>query len=334
MREALFYCKEEDDMVRCELCPHLCLINKGKAGNCRVRVNHNGTLIAENYGKISGFHADPIEKKPLYHYYPGKSILSIGSVGCNLHCKFCQNYEIAQSGVKGIQLKELSPDSIVNDAMRLKNNIGIAYTYNEPFIFYEFMRDTALLAKQYDLKNVMVTNGFFMEGPLESMLNFIDAFSVDLKAFTEEFYKKITKSILEPIKKNLIKINNSGKFLEITNLIIPGLNDDENHFVEMIKWIKNELGENTVLHLSRYFPRYKLSVPATSSEKMTNFYNIAAEHLNYVYIGNLLTLNGQNTHCSKCNNVVISRNGYAVNTEGLDQNGQCLICRNKIIEHL
>ena len=194
MKEAMFYTKLDGNKVLCQLCPHECIVEEGKAGNCRVRVNHNGSLVSENYGKISGFHSDPIEKKPLYHYYPGKSILSIGSVGCNLHCRFCQNHEIAQTGVGGINLKELSPDSIVNDAMRLKDNLGIAYTYNEPLVYYEFMRDTALLAKQYGLKNVMVTNGFFMPEPLERMFHFVDAFSIDLKAFTEDFYKKVTLS--------------------------------------------------------------------------------------------------------------------------------------------
>jgi len=333
MKEAMFYNKQEGDKVQCLLCPHECVIEKGKSGNCRVRANHNGSLITENYGKISGFHSDPIEKKPLYHYYPGRSILSIGSVGCNLHCKFCQNHEIAQTGVENIRLRELSPDSIVNDAMRLKDNLGIAYTYNEPLVYYEFMRDTALLNKQYGFKNVMVTNGFFMSDPLERMFHFIDAFSVDLKAFTEDFYKKVTLSGLKPVMDSLKRIARSESFFEITNLIVPGLNDKSEDFTEMIKWISGELGENTVLHLSRYFPRYKLSIPPTSSEKISELFEIASNHLNYVYIGNLMTSNGQNTYCPECANSVIERDGYYVRTKGLDINGSCSKCKHRIIEH-
>ena len=333
MKEALFYSKLEENQVKCELCPHYCVIYDGKTGNCKVRTNFKGILFAENYGKISGFHSDPIEKKPLYHYYPGKSILSMGSVGCNLHCKFCQNHDIAQTGVHGIQLRDLSPDSIVNDALRLKDNIGIAYTYNEPLVFYEFMRDTALLAKQYNLKNVMVTNGFFLPEPLERILLFIDAFSVDLKAFTEDFYEKITFASLHPVLKSLKRIKSSGKLLEITNLVVPSLNDDTSHFTEMMKWIKDELGENTVLHLSRYFPRYKLSIQATAAEKLTELYEIACSYLNYVYVGNLITNIGQNTYCPHCKNIAIERQGYFVNLEGIDKQGHCIKCNHKIIEH-
>jgi pyruvate formate lyase activating enzyme len=331
--EALFYNKLDDNKVKCMLCPHQCVLENGQTGNCRVRTNKNGVLIADNYGKISSLHSDPIEKKPLYHYYPGKQILSIGSVGCNLHCKFCQNHEIAQVGTEKIRLRELSPDSIVNDAMRLEENLGIAYTYNEPLVYYEFMRDTALLLKQYGLKNVMVTNGFFMQEPLQRMFHFIDAFSVDLKAFTENFYKKITLSGLKPVKETLKRIAASGKFFEITNLVVPGLNDDKNDFTEMIKWVNGELGDDTVLHLSRYFPRYKLSIPPTSSEKMTELYEIASEYLNYTYIGNLVTNNGQNTYCPTCKSLVIERNAYNTSTTGLNKEGLCTKCKHKIIEH-
>jgi pyruvate formate lyase activating enzyme len=334
MKEAMFYIGLSEKKVQCTLCPHQCIIEDGNTGNCRVRTNYDGSLIAKNYGKITGFHSDPIEKKPLYHYYPGKHILSIGSVGCNLHCKFCQNYEIAQTGVNGSRMRELSPDSIVNDAMRLKNNIGIAYTYNEPLVFYEFMRDTALLCKQYGLKNVMVTNGFFMQEPLKRMLHFIDAFSIDLKAFTEDFYKKTTFSELRPVKEALKSIADFGKFFEITNLVIPGLNDDILEFTEMMKWISGELGEDIVLHLSRYFPKYKLSVPPTPTEKILELFEIANEYLDYVYIGNMSTAEGQNTKCPICQTLVIERNGYHTSTIGLDENGNCAKCKHKIVEHI
>ncbi len=334
MKEALFYIKGEDSSVKCELCPHLCIIPEGKTGNCKVRTNFGGKLIADNYGKISGHHLDPIEKKPLYHYYPGKSILSIGSVGCNLHCKFCQNYEIAQTGVNGFTLNELSPDSIVNDARRRSNNIGVAYTYNEPLVFYEFMRDTALLAKQLGLKNVMVTNGFFSPAPLERMFHFIDAFSVDLKSFTDDFYKKVTFSSLKSVKDSLIEIKKSGLHFEITNLIIPGLNDEQDNFIGMLEWIQKELGEDTVLHLSRYFPRYKLTIPPTTERKIEELFAISTRYLKYVYMGNMDSKIGQNTYCPSCNHILITRNYYNVNTDKIGKDGTCPNCHQKVIEYI
>lgn len=333
MKEALFYSKLDNNKVRCELCPHNCIIDIGKTGNCKVRTNHNGMLISENYGKISGCHLDPIEKKPLYHFYPGKSILSLGSYGCNLHCNFCQNYEISQCEPGTAKGLELSPDSVVNDALRKQNNIGIAYTYNEPLIFYEFMRDVALLAKQYNLKNVMVSNGFFNPLPLEKMLVFIDAFSIDLKAFTDEFYKKQTKSGIQEVKESLVRIKTSGIHLEITNLIIPGLNDDSAIFKEMINWIKNELGKDTILHLSRYFPRYKSTRPPTPKDKLEEFHELASKELDYVYIGNIADNKGQNTYCPSCKNLLINRSGYYIKKTGLDEEGKCNKCKTKVIDY-
>jgi pyruvate formate lyase activating enzyme len=333
MKEALFYIKLENLDVKCELCPHNCILENGKIGNCKVRKNVNGTLLSENYGKLSGYHLDPIEKKPLYHFYPGKMILSVGSFGCNMHCKFCQNYEISQCDANINRSLELSPDSVVNDALRKKDNIGIAYTYNEPLVFYEFMKDSALLAKQYELKNVMVSNAYFNPAPLEKLIVFIDAFSIDLKAFTDEFYTKYTFSGIEAVKDSLIKIRKSGKHLEITNLVIPELNDDTEKFREMIYWIKNELGKETILHLSRYFPRYKMKIPPTSEKKLEEFYDIANESLDYVYIGNMTGNKGQNTYCPSCKELLISRSGYQIKIEGLNADGSCEKCKTKIIEN-
>ncbi|MFN8258710.1 MAG: AmmeMemoRadiSam system radical SAM enzyme [Bacteroidales bacterium] len=334
MKEALFYQELENEKVRCELCPHFCTINPGKTGNCKVRKNINGKLYSESYGKISGYHLDPIEKKPLYHFYPGKNILSFGSVGCNLHCKFCQNHEIAQSGVNDVFLKELSPDSIANDALRRQNNIGIAYTYNEPLVSYEFMRDTALLARQLGLKNVMVTNGFFSPSPLQKLFTFIDAFNVDLKAFTDDFYKKLTTSDLKPVKEALCEIKKSGIHFEITNLIIPEFNDNADEFKRMVDWICSELGDKTVLHLSRYFPRYKLDNPATPKQKMVELYNMAVEKLKFVYIGNIDSSTGQNTFCPQCRELLIRRFYYEIQLVNLNSQGNCSKCNYKVIENL
>lgn len=334
MKEALFYNKTDNNRVQCKLCPHNCFISEGNIGACKVRKNHQGRLISENYGKISGYQLDPIEKKPLYHFYPGKNILSFGSVGCNLHCKFCQNHEIAQSSVKRSNLKDLSPDSIANDALRRQNNIGIAYTYNEPIIFYEFMRDTALLAKQLGLKNVMVTNGFISISPLEKLFGFIDAFNIDLKAFTEDFYKKLTNSDLKPVKEALKIIKGSGLHFEITNLIIPGFNDNNSDFIQMLHWIQKELGEDTVLHLSRYFPRYQMTKASTPLNTMEEFYRLAKTYLKFVYLGNMESENAQNTFCPSCNSLLIKRNYYTVDIINLDMQGSCTNCNHKVIEYI
>ncbi|MBN1251648.1 MAG: AmmeMemoRadiSam system radical SAM enzyme [Bacteroidales bacterium] len=335
MFEADFYKVIDSEKLQCTLCPHNCVLKDRQTGICKVRTNFGGKLIAENYGKISSYSFDPIEKKPLYHYFPGKEILSIGSVGCNLHCEFCQNHEISQNGLNGFRnLEDLSASSLINIALRNKNNIGIAYTYNEPLVFYEFMKDAATLAKQSGLKNVMVTNGFINKEPLDKIIKFIDAFSVDLKAFTEEFYKKQTYSKLQPVLENLKTIKKSGRYLEITNLIIPGLNDDFADFENMLKWIRAELGKDTVLHLSRYFPRYKMSIKSTSPEILFEMYELAKHYLDYVFIGNLATNKGQNTYCKNCDNLLIERNGYLTNIVGLTKNGECLNCKEKNITNL
>ncbi len=287
-KEATYYKKLNDNQVQCYLCPHHCIINPEKRGLCKVRKNIEGTLVSEVYGQLSALNIDPIEKKPLYHFHPQSMILSIGSIGCNLFCDFCQNCDISQSSVDEYPyLKYYDAEDVVGIAMNYHSNIGIAYTYNEPTVWYEFMYDIAREAKKKNLKNVMVSNGFISQKPLEDILPLMDAFNVDLKAFTEHFYSKLTKSNLMPVLDTLKTIRQSNKHLELTNLVIPGWNDDEVIFSEMIKWIKNELGEETVLHLSRYSPRYKLTNKATPIETLNNLKNIAQKNLKYVYLGNV-----------------------------------------------
>ena len=330
--EAKFYTLLDDKIIVCNLCPHHCKIASGKRGICDVRYNSDGLLITENYGKVSSINIDPIEKKPLYHFFPGSVILSVGSVGCNLECEFCQNWEISQNGVYNFPyLKNYSIDEITNYALSNKNNIGVAYTYNEPTVWFEYMLDIAVKINESKLKNVIVTNGYINEEPLNILINYIDAFSIDLKAFTEEFYKKITHSELKPVKDTLKLISKNNKHIEITNLIVTGLNDDETAFEEMCKWIKNELGENTVLHLSRYFPHYKCSKPGTPLKTLTKLFDIASGHLNYVYLGNVMSDSGSNTYCDKCRKILISRQGYQTEIIGLENSGKCKFCGNKIM---
>lgn len=332
MKKAQFFTKSENNKIICNLCPHNCIISTNQRGNCGVRKNINGELFTEVYGKISAINFDPIEKKPLYHFHPGKKILSIGTIGCNLHCKFCQNYDISQTNIDEFPyLQKYTSDELIKIALKESNNIGIAYTYNEPTIWYEFVIDTAKKVKANSLQNVMVTNGYINKEPLEKLMPYIDAFSVDLKAFTENFYKEITLSKLKPIKETLKTIYKNHKHLEITNLIIPGLNDDEKIFKEMVLWIAKELGKNTVLHLSRYFPSYKLNINSTPISKLTNFYNLAKKNLSNVYLGNVHSYEMNNTYCSECNKVVIKRAGYNTEIVGIDNNGNCLFCSNKIL---
>ncbi len=288
MHEALYYEKKENKTVQCQLCPHLCIIKNGNRGICGVRKNIDGKLIAETYGRVSALQSDPIEKKPLYHFHPGEYILSVGSVGCNLHCLFCQNCEISQADFDEFPyFKEYSPDDIIKMAMDQPDNLGIAYTYNEPTVYYEFMYDIARQAKSHNLLNVAVSNGYINQKPLKDLLQYIDAFSIDLKGFTEYFYKKYTSSALEPVKKTIKTIKSHGKHVELINLIIPTLNDDKATFKKMLEWINKEIGTDTVLHLSRYFPRYKLTIPPTSIDTLKELKSIADEYLENVYLGNI-----------------------------------------------
>lgn len=325
--KAKYFTQEDNKQVRCWLCPHNCLINPGKRGICRVRKNVDGELISDNYGLVSSIAVDPIEKKPLYHFYPGSKILSVGSIGCNLYCKFCQNYEISQSSVDDFpNLREYTPKEIVALAIKEMDNLGIAYTYNEPAIWYEFMLDTARIANRENLKNVIVSNGYISPDPLQELLPFIDAFNIDLKAFTNTFYKHQTSASLPPVLETLKIISKAGKHLEITNLVIPDVNDDEKIFEQMIKWIASELGENTVLHLSRYFPTYRMVNNSTPPILLETLKDIAGNYLKYVYLGNLRSNSGHNTFCPECGAMAIKRAGYLVSYHSLGRDGRCTEC--------
>lgn len=327
MHEALYYSKLENKKVRCELCPWNCELMPQQTGICKVRTNDDGKLFSLVYNKVAALGVDPIEKKPLYHFYPGKNILSIGEVGCNLQCSFCQNHRISQcyaSNFKGFQ--KISSKKIVKEALKTWNNIGIAYTYNEPFTFYEFVLDTAKLAQQKGLKNVVVSNGTINQKPLKELLPFIDAFNIDLKAFSEIFYRNHTKGKLEPVLQSIKTIAKNKVHLEITNLVIPGLNDDEEEFTALVKWIAAETGEKTPLHLSRYFPQHKMQHPPTPIEKLESLYEIAKKHLQHVYLGNVSDEKRSSTFCSNCGELLIERRHFQTKSEMLDESGKCKKC--------
>jgi pyruvate formate lyase activating enzyme len=335
MHEASFYNKLENLQVQCTLCPHECIIIEGKFGDCHARRNRNGILVSEVFGRLSAFNTDPIEKKPLYHFYPGSSIVSIGSTGCNMHCTFCQNHSISQCKFRKPPITyNKTPEEIEQSVLSTPNNTGIAFTYNEPTVNYEFVIDTARLVKMNDKKTVMISNGYIKRDPLHMLLEYTDAFNIDLKGFTEDFYKRYSKASLKPVLKTIKRIAKSGKHLELTNLVIPQINSDEDDFESMCKWIANETGKDTVLHLSRFFPRYELDQYPTPPEMLFELYDIARFHLNHVYIGNMATEIHSNTNCPNCNNLLVERTYYHIKIKGLNNTGNCKKCNTSVIKYI
>ncbi len=332
MHEAQFYTNSGDTDIKCLLCPHECIIKEETYGRCNVRMNIAGKLYSENYGKVTGLNFDPVEKKPFYNFFPGKMIQSVGTYGCNLACSFCQNYHMSQAEIHNIVTsKYYNPSEIVEATLANKNCCGISYTYNEPVVWYEFMMDIAEMAKEKDLVNTVVSNGYINPKPLDKMLNVIDGFNIDLKGFSKDFYIKLTKATFYPVKETLKKIAKSNAHLEITNLIIPGLNDDPVIFGEMTDWIASELGKNTPLHINRYFPCYKLNIEQTKIETLVELKKIASKKLNFVYCGNISAIYGEsNTICPKCKKTVIKRLGYEIYIDQIDKKGHCVQCKYKI----
>lgn len=325
MQEARYYIRLSDTQVRCELCPHQCVISKGKAGKCKVRSMHDGKLISDNYGRLSGIANDPIEKKPLYHFYPGERILSIGSVGCNMHCKNCQNENISQcitisaDRLNGYTVDQIT-EIVIKDSSRL-----FAFTYNEPTVYYEYMYDVAASLQTYGIECIMVTNGFIMSEPLKEIIQLISGFNVDLKYFNDKVYRRMTGAGLKPVLNSIEQIKNSGKHLEITFLIIPGINDNAETFSHMVDYIRKNLGREQVLHLSRYFPRYKMHLPPTPVSKIEELRAIAKESLDYVYPGNTGPEADSNTRCPHCGHLLIKRDDISTKIVGMQDNS-CKKC--------
>lgn len=305
--------------MRCLLCPHSCLLEEGKIGICRGRKNQGGTLYAVNYGETTSLAVDPIEKKPLYHFHPGTQILSTAPNGCNLACPYCQNAEISQGEVS---TQYISPEKLAKLAKNY-NSVGIAYTYSEPLIWYEYLLDCGELAHENGLKNVLVTNGLINEEPLKELLPFIDAMNIDLKSMKEEFYKKVVKGDLSTVL-NTIRLSKKTCHVELTNLVIPTLNDSEEDLVELIDWVA-DLGVDTPLHFSRYFPHYKFTTEPTPVETLKKAWRMAREKLRYVYVGNVWIEGASDTLCYNCGNLLIQRTHYSTKITGM-ANGKCGNC--------
>ena len=328
--EALYYQKLDNKKVNCQLCPRYCVISPGKRGYCRVRENQDGKLISLAYGKPVAIHIDPIEKKPLFHFLPSKTAFSVATAGCNLNCKFCQNWEISQGRPEELYFITLTPQELVNKAKESLSP-AVAFTYTEPTVFYEYMLETAQLARSQGLKSVMHSNGYINEEPLRKLAKYLDAANIDLKGFKEEYYAKICEGSLEPVLKSLKVLKEEGVHLEITNLVLTGFNDDPESITKMCLWIKDNLGAETPLHFSRFFPMYKLlGLNPTPVATLENARKIALDcGLKYVYIGNIPGHTGENTYCPKCKKIVIKRVGYIVQEINLQQ-GVCKFCQEKI----
>jgi pyruvate formate lyase activating enzyme len=285
MKEALYWESLDDNRVACALCPHGCRILEGAAGICRVRRNVGGKLYSVNYAQVSSISMDPIKKKPLYNFYPESKILSVGTFGCNLRCSFCQNWTIAHADPKTMHM---SSEELVKEALSLKadGNIGIAFTYNEPSIWYEFIFETVKISKEVGLKNVLVTNGFINNEPLNELLPYIDAMNIDVKGFTDKFYSKICKGTLEDVKKT---VETSAKkcHVEVTTLIIPDLNDSVEEIDKLASWLAS-IDNQIPLHLTRYFPNYEMrNKPPTPIDTLEKLKSQADKYLKYVYLGNV-----------------------------------------------
>lgn len=319
-QEARYYERLPDGATRCRLCPHHCRIKPGEAGLCRVRRNEAGRLVSLIYGQVTSVAVDPIEKKPLYHFYPGTGILSLGTAGCNFSCLFCQNWQISQSLAP---TSALPPEEAVRQA-QATGSVGIAYTYNEPSIWFEYVLATARLAREAGLKNVLVTNGYWNPEPLEEVLEVVDALNIDLKSMEREFYLKLCGARLEPVLRTAKRASRSA-LVEVTHLVIPGYNDSEDQFRRLADWVATELGPDTPAHISAYFPRYRLQAPPTPPETLQRAYDIFRQQLNYVYLGNVAAAEGSDTRCPHCGALAIRRRGYRT-TNHLADGARCAGC--------
>jgi pyruvate formate lyase activating enzyme len=326
--KSAFYDKLEDSKVQCNICNHRCKIAPGRYGLCRARVNENGDLYSITYGQISSYNIDPIEKKPFYHFYPGSLAYSIGGYGCNMSCLGCQNYIISQKDARCVDTIDIMPEVIVKNALN-SNSTSIAYTYNEPTVFLEYVENISKLARDKNLKNVFISNGYLTEESLEYILPYMDGINIDLKFINDSTYKDYSDASLDPILDNIKATYESKTHLEITNLVIDGLNSEDELIEELVQFIIDELGIDVPLHFSRAFPYYKLDIEPTNPTSIYNAYSIAKElGMEYVYLGNMP--DGQNTYCPECGELLIKRNGYFTKDLGKIKNNKCVNCGKKL----
>jgi pyruvate formate lyase activating enzyme len=329
-KEGFYYATFPSGQVQCQVCPNRCLLAPGDRSVCRSKVNLNGKLYSLSYGNPCTIHVDPIEKKPLYHFYPSTRIFSIAAAGCNFRCLNCQNWEISQVRPEDVRFVELFPEDVVKAAVE-RDAPSIAYTYSEAVTYYEYMYDTARAARERNIKNVWVSNGYINPKPLEALLVYLDAANVNLKSFDDGIYRKLNGGTLEPVLETFRHLHASPVWFEMTTLVVPGYVDKPDMIKEMCAWILKELGPDHPLHFLRFFPQYKLNrLAPTPVKTLEQFREIAlSEGIHYVYVGNVPGHEGNHTYCHNCKKLLIKRNGYHI-TENHIKDSRCVFCHTVI----
>lgn len=325
-KEASFYKKLPDKMVQCNLCPRECVVSPGKRGFCRVRENQGGTYYTLVYSKVVAAHVDPIEKKPFFHFLPGSLAYSVASGGCNVHCKFCQNWQISQAPPEELQAIQIPPKQLAFEAVGKRCPV-IAYTYSEPIVFWEYVMDAAEAGHRDGRRSVMVSNGFIQKEPLRALCDRLDAIKIDLKSFSETYYRDVVRGELRPVLESISTVRRYGKWLEIVYLVVPTLNDSDAEFRNMARWMKTEIGTDVPVHFTRFYPLYLLkNLPPTPVETLERAKAIAeAEGLHYVYIGNVPGHKGENTYCPHCRQLLVERAGFTITSMNV-KSGKCRKC--------
>jgi len=328
--EAQFYEKLPNKKTRCKLCPRECVIDDRERGYCGVRENRGGSYYTLVHSRVCAAHIDPIEKKPFFHFYPGTLAFSVATAGCNVNCKFCQNWDISQSRPEQVRNTYLPPKDLASLAQQNRCP-SIAYTYSEPVVFYEYMRDAADAGHALGIKSVVVTGGYIQQDPLKKLCQGVDAIKVDLKAFSEKYFKEVVNGELKPVLEALVTMRKLGMWSEIVYLVVPTLNDSDAEFRALAQWVKSNLGVEVPLHFSRFYPQYLLkNLPPTPLETLERAKAIAdAEGIHYVYLGNIPGHPAESTYCPKCRRVVIGRIGFTV-TEMHLRKGKCEYCQQAI----
>jgi pyruvate formate lyase activating enzyme len=323
---AQYWEKLDKGRIRCTLCPHGCSIADGRRGVCRVRENRDGTLYSLSWGKPCALHADPVEKKPFYHFLPGSIALSLSTVGCNMNCLFCQNWQISQSSPENFETDTVNPGFFARKAVSAGAS-SIAFTYGEPVVFIEYAKDIASAAKESGIRSLVISNGFIEPEPLADLCSSVDAIKIDLKAFEDGYYRKICGARMDPVLNSLVDIRSRGVWLEIVYLMVPTLNDDPDTIGRMAAWIVAELGQDVPVHFSRFHPAYRLSdlppTPISSLEEARK--RCLDAGIRYVYIGNVAGHAGDSTYCHSCSRRIIERSGYKIRSMEMDED-RCRFC--------
>jgi pyruvate formate lyase activating enzyme len=331
IHEAVLFDRLENGKVQCHVCAHECTIAEGRSGICGVRENRNGSLFTLIYNTVSSEAVDPIEKKPLYHFLPGTLSYSQGTIGCNFRCKHCQNWSISQASLENAYTREITPEESVARAVD-SGCASMAWTYNEPTIWHEFTHDSARLAHKAGLKTVYVTNGYITEKALRDISPYLDAFRVDIKAFRDEFYRKVCSAHLQPVLDSAVMARKLGMHIEVVNLIIPGQNDEGAETKALIEWVRDNLGTQTPIHFTRFYPMYKMGdaspTPVATLERAWQMAKDAG--LEYPYVGNVAGHKYENTYCPDCNTLLIDRRGYTIVKDAITKDKTCPKCGYRI----